>query len=62
VLSAISEKKGNSEFDTVKLLSEISKTEIPEPLMALENAEVRFNEICEKDNMLSSVYGVLGIN
>jgi threonine synthase len=62
VLSAISEKKGNSEFDTVKLLSEISKTEIPEPLMALENAEVRFKEICEKDNMLSSVYGVLGIN
>ena len=62
VLSAISEKKGNSEFDTVKLLSEISKTEIPEPLMALENAEVRFNEICEKDNMLSSVYSVLGIN
>ena len=62
VLSAISEKKGNSEFDTVKLLSEVSKTEIPEPLMALENAEVRFKEICEKDNMLSAVYGALGIN
>ena len=62
VLSAISEKKGNSEFDTVKLLSEVSKTEIPEPLMALENAEVRFKEICEKDNMLSAVYSALGIN
>ncbi len=62
VLSAISEEKGNSEFDTVKLLSEISGTEIPEPLMALENAEVRFKEICEKDNMLSAVYSALGIN
>ena len=62
VLSAISERKGDSEFDTVKILSEVSHTEIPEPLMALENAEVRFKEICEKDNMLSAVYSALGIN
>ncbi len=61
VLSAISEKKGASEFDTVKLLSEFSNTEIPEPLMALENAEVRFKEICEKDNMLSAVFSALEI-
>lgn len=62
VLSAISERKGDSEFDTVKILSEVSHTEIPEPLMALENAEVRFKEICEKDNMLSAVYSALKIN
>ncbi len=62
VLSAVSDKKGNSEFETVKILSEVTNTEIPEPIKALENAEVRFKEICEKDNMLSAVYSALGIN
>ena len=62
VLSAVSGKKGESEFDTVRVLSEVTNTEIPEPLMALENAEVRFKEICEKDNMLSAVYSALSIN
>ena len=62
VLSAVSDKKANSEFETVKLLSKITNTEIPEPLLALENAEVRFKEICEKENMLSAVYGALGID
>lgn len=61
VLSAVSDKKGDSEFDTVRVLSEITNTEIPEPIKALENAEVRFKEICEKDTMLSAVYNALGI-
>jgi len=61
VLSAVSEKQGNSEFDTVKILSEETKTEIPAPIKALENAEVRFKTICEKDDMLSAVYSALGI-
>ena len=61
VLSAISEKRADSEFGTVKLLSEITNTEIPEPLLALENAEVRFKEICDKDTMLDTVYNALGI-
>ena len=39
----------------------ITNTEIPEPIKALENAEVRFKEICEKDTMLSAVYKTLGI-
>ncbi|MEE0896498.1 MAG: threonine synthase, partial [Acutalibacteraceae bacterium] len=42
VLSAVSSKKGNDEFDTVKVLSEETKTEIPSPIKALENADVRF--------------------
>ncbi len=62
VLSAVSESKGANEFDSVKLLSKETKTEIPEPIKALENAEVRFNEICEKDEMLQSVYKALKIN
>ena len=61
VLSAVSDKKGDSEFDTVRVLSEITNTEIPEPIKALENAEVRFKEICEKETMLSAVYKALGI-
>ena len=61
VLSAVSDEKAETEFGTVKLLSETTNTEIPAPIKALENATVRFKEICEKDNMLSSVYKALGI-
>ena len=62
VLSAVSEKKGDSEFDTVKVLSEETNTVIPEPIKALETATVRFKEIREKDDMLNAVYSALGIN
>ncbi len=62
VLSAVSDKKGDSEFDTVRVLSNETGTEIPAPIKALENAEVRFKEICEKDEMLKAVYSALGIN
>lgn len=61
VLSAVSEENAASEFDTAKLLSDITATEIPEPIKALENAKVRFDEICEKENMLSYVYSSLKI-
>ena len=62
VLSAVSDKKGESEFDTVRVLCEETKTEIPEPIKALENATVRFKEIRQKDDMLNAVYSALGIN
>lgn len=62
VLSAVSDKKGDSEFDTVRVLSEETSTEIPEPIKALENATVRFKEIREKDDMLNAVYSALCIN
>ena len=61
VLSAVSDKTAESEFDTVRLLSEITNTEIPAPIKALETAKIRFNDICEKDNMLSAVFKALGI-
>ena len=61
VLSAVSDKKGDSEFDTVRVLSEVTKTEIPKPIEALEAATVRFKEICEKEDMLNAVYSALGI-
>ena len=62
VLEAVSDKKAETEFDNVKLLSQITDTEIPEPIKALENANVRFNDICEKEQMLSAVYSALGID
>ena len=61
VLSAVSDKKGESEFDTVRLLSDETKTAIPKPIEALENASVRFKELCEKEEMLQAVYNALGI-
>ena len=61
VLSAVTDKKADSEFGNVRLLSEVTSTEIPEPIKALENATVRFNEVCEKQDMLKSVYNALNI-
>ena len=61
VLSAVSDKKGESEFETVKILSEVTNTEIPTPIKALENAKIRFKEICDKQEMLDAVYKALNI-
>ena len=61
VLAAVSDKKGNTEFETVRILSDETKTEIPTPIQALETATVRFNEIREKDDMLNAVYSALNI-
>ncbi len=62
VLSAVSSKVGGTEFETVRILSEATSTEVPEPIKALENAQVRFKEICEKQDMLTAVYKALEIN
>ncbi len=61
VLSAVSDKKAETEFDNVRLLSEVTGTDIPAPIKALENAEVRFNRVCGKDEMLKAVYDAVGI-
>ena len=61
VLSAVSDKKADSEFQTVRLLADVTSTEVPAPINALENATVRFKEICEKEDMLEAVYKALGI-
>ena len=61
VLDAVSDQKGESEFDTVRTLAEVTKSEIPAPIEALENATVRFTDICDKENMLNAVYSALNI-
>ena len=55
------DKKTDSEFGNVRLLSEVTSTDIPEPIKMLENAEVRFKEICDRDKMLDAVYEALKI-
>ena len=60
-MNAVSDKKGEGEFDTVRVLSDVTKTEIPCPIAALENATVRFKNVCEKENMLKQVYSALNI-
>lgn len=61
VLSAVTEKRAETEFDNVRLLNEVTGMEIPMPIKTLENATVRFTEVCEKEEMLSAVYRALGI-
>ena len=41
VLSALTDDKAESDFDKVRQLSRLTSTEIPEPIKALENAEIR---------------------
>ena len=61
VLSALTDDKADGDFDKVRQLSRLTSTEIPEPIKALENAEIRFNDVCEKDEMLTAVYSALKI-
>ena len=61
VLSAVSDEKADDEFGYVRLLSKVTDTEIPKPIAALENAQVRFNDVCEKDALSSVVLSCLAI-
>ena len=61
VLSALTDDKAESDFDKVRQLSRLTSTEIPEPIKALENAEIRFKDVCEKDEILTAVYSALKI-
>ena len=61
VLDALGVEIPKGEFETVKKLSAVSSTEIPSPLAALENAEPRFNNICDKNDMVNFVFNTLGI-
>lgn len=61
VLGAVSDKGADSEFEYVRLLNSETGTDIPSPIAALENAQVRFKNVCDKDKMLEQVYAALGI-
>ncbi|MCQ2440969.1 MAG: threonine synthase [Clostridia bacterium] len=61
VLSAVSDKTSDSEFETVRLLSTVTDTVIPKPIAELENAKVRFNTVVNKEDMYKAVFDSLGI-
>ncbi|MBQ7725851.1 MAG: threonine synthase, partial [Clostridia bacterium] len=62
VLSAVGDDhKTNDEFGQVRRLSELTHTAIPAPIAALENAHVRFKEVCEKAQMTQAVCRALEI-
>ena len=62
VLESLGENVPENEFDAVKLLSEKTNTEIPAPIAALESAVVRFENVCNKEEMNKVVLSRLGIS
>ena len=63
VLKAVCDKNldGVDEFQQVDLLREITGEICPEQLATLKGKEPRFTACCEKENMIDTVYGMLGI-
>ena len=61
VLSALSDNIPSSEFDTVDALSELTRTAVPTPLAELKNANARFKDIYEKQDMYTAVCNCLKI-
>ena len=63
VLSAVCDKNldGVDEFSQVDLLKEITNEPCPEQLATLKGKEPRFTSCCNKENMIDTVYGMLGL-
>ena len=63
VLKAVCDKdlEGVDEFAQVDLLREITGEICPEQLATLKGKEPRFTSCCEKENMIDTVYAMLGI-
>lgn len=63
VLSAVNGSKVSelSEFDIVEELFDVTKTSIPKPLAGLRDKSVRFNDVCDKENMSEMVFKLLDI-
>ncbi|MBO5908702.1 MAG: threonine synthase [Clostridia bacterium] len=61
VLEAIGEKANENEFEAVGLLSKLTNTDIPKPISDLEAAQIRFNNVCNKEDMNKVVLERLGI-
>lgn len=62
VLKAIDKSKcSNNEFEMVDSLMNATNTKAPKPIMALKDAKPRFNNVCEKDDMIKVVLDYLNI-
>ncbi len=62
VLSALTTKIPESEFDTVEALSDLTCTTVPIPLAELKNATARFKDIYNKNDMYTAVCKYLKID
>ncbi|MBR3148919.1 MAG: threonine synthase [Eubacterium sp.] len=49
------------EFDTVDELNRVTGAPVPAPLKALKDKEVRFKEVCNKENMSEMVFKLLDL-
>ena len=61
VISALSENVCDNEFDNVDALSALTNTEVPSPIAELKNAEVRFKDVYNKQDMKTAVFKCLEI-
>ncbi len=62
VLKAVDESRcSDDEFSMVDALSEATNTNPPVPIKALKGATPRFNNVCQKDNMIDVVFNFLEI-
>ncbi|MDE6659935.1 MAG: threonine synthase, partial [Eubacterium sp.] len=49
------------EFDMVDKLNEVTNADVPTPLANLKDKEVRFNNVCDKENMSEMVFKLLNL-
>ena len=62
VLDAVDSKSANHDgIKAMAILSEVTGTKIPTPLSGLDKRTVRFEDVCDSDDMIKAVYGYLGI-
>ena len=62
VLDAVDSKSANHDgIKAMSVLSEVTGTKIPTPLSGLDKRTVRFEDVCDSDDMIKAVYGYLGI-
>ena len=63
VLSAVQDGKAPEfdEFEMVDKLYEVTGADVPAPLANLKNKKVRFNNVCDKENMSEMVFKLLDL-
>jgi threonine synthase len=61
VLGPFNAEKPEDEFEEAALLSELTDTEIPLPILALQGKAVRFNNLCAAEEMPDFVMKTIGV-
>lgn len=62
VLDAVDSKSADHDgIKAMAILSEVTGTKIPTPLSGLDKRTVRFEDVCDSDDMIKAVYGYLEI-